>query len=151
MALNDYAYYNTTTGLIENVLWIDDAVAPTLVWPEGYAIVDIPTGGISGTWSMCGIGWSYINGQFVEPPYNPYASAALTTNISSTDTVIPVDSTDTFYSSGYLTVNAEIMRYDGITVNSITVVERGINGTTAVEHLSGARAKSSQEMPKVQP
>lgn len=70
MALNDYAYYNTTTGLIENVIWCDDAVAPTLVWPEGYAIVDIPDGGIYGEWSACGIGWSYINGQFVEPP-NP--------------------------------------------------------------------------------
>jgi len=68
MILNYYAYYNTQTGLIENVLLCDDEVAPTLVWPEGYAIVDIPTGGISGEWSMCGIGWSYINGQFVEPP-----------------------------------------------------------------------------------
>lgn len=67
MALNDYAYYNTSTGLIENVLLIDDAVAPTLTWPDGYAIVVIPPG-TSGTWSMCGIGWSYIDGQFVEPP-----------------------------------------------------------------------------------
>lgn len=68
MALNDYAYYNTQTGLIENTLLIDGAVAPTLTWPEGYAIVDIPTGGLAGEWSMCGVGWSYINGQFVEPP-----------------------------------------------------------------------------------
>ena len=69
--LNDYAYYNTETGLIENVIYCDDEVAPTLVWPEGYAIVDIPTGGLAGEWSMCGIGWSYINGQFVEPPKPP--------------------------------------------------------------------------------
>ena len=71
MALNDYAYYNTTTGLIENVVYIEDEVASTLTWPEGYAIVDIPTGGVYGTWSMCGIGWSYIDGQFVEPPAPP--------------------------------------------------------------------------------
>lgn len=71
MALNDYAYYNLETGLIENVLWIDDEVAPKLTWPQGYAIVDIPTGGIAGEWSMCGIGWSYINDQFVEPPKPP--------------------------------------------------------------------------------
>jgi len=71
MALNDYAYYNIESGLIENVILCDDAIAPTLVWPEGYAIVDIPEGGISGEWSMCEIGWSYINGQFVEPPAPP--------------------------------------------------------------------------------
>lgn len=71
MALNDYAYYNIETGLIENVIWVEDEVAPTLAWPEGYAIVDIPTGGVAGEWSMCGIGWSYINGQFVEPPKPP--------------------------------------------------------------------------------
>lgn len=71
MALNDFAYYNIETGLIENVLWIEDFAAPTLEWPEGYAIVDLPDGGIAGTWSMCGIGWSYIDGQFVEPPEPP--------------------------------------------------------------------------------
>ena len=70
MALNDYAYYNKTTGLIENVIWLDTDAIDTLVDfpPEGFAIVDIPTGGIAGAWSMCGIGWSYINGQFSEPP-----------------------------------------------------------------------------------
>ena len=71
MALKDYAYYNTSTGLIENVILVDDEVAPTLTWPEGYAIVVTPTGGIAGTWSMCGIGWSYIDGQFIEPPAPP--------------------------------------------------------------------------------
>jgi hypothetical protein len=33
MALNNYAYYSTQTGLIENVILIEDNVAPTLVWP----------------------------------------------------------------------------------------------------------------------
>lgn len=150
MALNDYAYYNTQTGLIENVLWVEDDDVPTLVWPDGYAIVDIPTGGIGGKWSMCGIGWSYINNQFVEP-LNPNAGEYLTANISSTDTVIPIVSTDTFYSSGYLLVDSEIMSYNGLTDTSITIVERGINGTTAVAHLSGVLVKSSQEMPKAQP
>jgi len=76
MALNDYAYYNTTTGLIENVIWLEDDNIGGLVNypPQGYAIVDIPTGGIIGTWSMCGIGWSYIDGQFVEPPEPPASS-----------------------------------------------------------------------------
>ena len=70
MALNGYAYYNKTTGLIENTILLDTDTIDTLVNfpPENYDIVVIPTGGIAGAWSMCGIGWSYINGQFVEPP-----------------------------------------------------------------------------------
>jgi hypothetical protein len=66
MKTNNYAYYNIGSGLIENVIYIEDTVAPTLQWPEGYAIADIPNG-LSGEWSTCGIGWSYVNGQFVEP------------------------------------------------------------------------------------
>lgn len=70
MALNDYAYYNKATGLIENVVWLDDSAVDTLLDfpPEGYALVDLPTEGIAGEYSMCGIGWSYIGGQFIEPP-----------------------------------------------------------------------------------
>lgn len=73
MALNDYAYYNKETGLIENVIWLDDEHLDALIDfpPQGYAIVDIPAGGILGEWSSCGIGWSYIDGQFVEPPAPP--------------------------------------------------------------------------------
>lgn len=73
MALNDYAYYDTTTGLIENVVWLDDAHISELVDypPEGYAIVDIPTPPPTVEWSTCGIGWYYIDGQFVEPPAPP--------------------------------------------------------------------------------
>ena len=150
MALNDFAYYNTQTGLIENIILIENDVAPTLVWPPNYAIVDIPDGGIPGKWSMCSAGWSYINGEFVEPK-NPTAQAVLTATISSTDTVIPVDSTDTFYSSGYLTIEKEVLSYDAITPNSIIVAARGINGTTAVEHVAGQLAKSSQTAPTPQP
>jgi len=68
MALKELAYYDTLTGLIENVLLIEDGVETTIVWPEGYAVVQIPTDIHAGEWSMCGSGWSYINGQFVEPP-----------------------------------------------------------------------------------
>jgi hypothetical protein len=75
MALQDYAYYDTTTGLIENVLWIDDSVASSLIWPTGYAIVDIPDD-IIGAWSVCGIGWSYIDNQFIEPPNPDTTSSA---------------------------------------------------------------------------
>jgi hypothetical protein len=70
MALNNYAYYSTSTGLIENIVWVEDELVSTFVWLNGYAIVDIPNG-LMGEWSTCGIGWSYIGGQFVEPPAPP--------------------------------------------------------------------------------
>ena len=148
MALNDFAYYNTHTGLIENVILVEDDVAPTLTWPEGYAIVDLPSGGISGKWSMCGAGWSYLNGQFVEPPCST-AGCFLTTSISNVDTVLLVDNTELFYSSGYLFVEDEIMRFEGISPNSITVTARGVNGTTAIQHSAGVLVTSSQTMQKV--
>jgi hypothetical protein len=147
MALNDFAYYNTQTGLIENVILVDNDIVSTLTLPEGYALVDIPDGGISGKWSMCRAGWSYINGQFVEP-LCPTAGGFLTADISSTDTVLLVDNTELFYSSGYLFVDDEVMRYEGITENSIIVTERGLNGTTAVDHAVGVLIASSQTMQK---
>ena len=66
MALTDWAVYRLDTGLIENIIWFD---ADTAVWtpPEGFGMIDIPDN-TAGIYSMCGIGWSYINGQFVEPP-----------------------------------------------------------------------------------
>ena len=150
MALNDFAYYNTQTGLIENVILVEHDVAPTLILPEGYAIVDLPDGGISGKWSMCGIGWSYLNGQFVEP-LCPTAGCVLTTGISNTDTVLPVDSTELFYSSGYLFVEDEIMRFESVSPNSITVTERGLNGTTAAARPSGVLVTSGQTMQQAKP
>jgi hypothetical protein len=147
MALNNFAYYNTQTGLIENVILVENNVVPTLIFPEGYAIVDLPDAGISGKWSMCGAGWSYFNGQFLEP-LCPTAGCVLTDNISSTDTVLPVNSTELFYSSGYLFIENETMSYESIGPNAINVVERGLNGSTAVEHPAGSLVTSGQKMQK---
>lgn len=71
MSLKNFAYYNTANGLIENIIWLDDEHLDSLVDypPQGFAIQEIPEG-VGGEHSACGIGWSYINGQFVEPP-NP--------------------------------------------------------------------------------
>lgn len=70
MALKDFAYYSVASGLIENVILLDDEHINTLVDfpPPQYAIVEMPEDIQSGQWSTCGIGWSYLNGQFVEPP-----------------------------------------------------------------------------------
>lgn len=66
MSFSNYAYFNTTTGMIDNIVRIEDNIVPTLQWPDGFSIVAIPDG-LSGEHSMCGIGWLYLDGQFVEP------------------------------------------------------------------------------------
>jgi len=46
-------------GLIENTFYLNEGdVYPT---PEGYSIVRVDNV------ENCGIGWSYIDGQFIEP------------------------------------------------------------------------------------
>ena len=69
MSLKNFAYYNTESGLIENTVWLDDEHLNDLVDypPRGYAL-EVITDGLIGTHSACGIGWSFINGEFVEPP-----------------------------------------------------------------------------------
>jgi hypothetical protein len=65
MAIGNYGLYKTSTGIIENIIVWDNENTDA-IWPEGYSIILISD--IVGTWSSCGIGWSYINGEFVEPP-----------------------------------------------------------------------------------
>jgi len=64
--MKNYAWINTETNLVENVISYD-GVTP-LILPEGIILVEYPEEGIAGSWSMLGPGWSYINNQFVEPP-----------------------------------------------------------------------------------
>jgi hypothetical protein len=68
MALKNFAIYELSTGLIENVIYLDDEhIADLIGFPaEGFGYVELPT--VSGEWSTCGIGWSYIDNQFIEPP-----------------------------------------------------------------------------------
>jgi hypothetical protein len=70
MAVQEYGLYNTSTGLIENIVTWDAQASPDVTWPDGYAVVLFPVPPTQGTWSVLGIGWSYIDNQFVEPP-NP--------------------------------------------------------------------------------
>lgn len=66
--IHDFAVYRLTDGYIENIIRVDldeHKYTPS----EGFSIVEIPNDNkLFGQWSMCGIGWSYINSQFVEPP-----------------------------------------------------------------------------------
>jgi len=64
--MKNFAWINTDNNLVENVIYYDGETSIEL--PPNIKLVEIPDGGITGTWSMCGIDWSYIDGQFVEPP-----------------------------------------------------------------------------------
>lgn len=139
MALTDWAIYRLSDGYIENVIWFDADTAEYTPL-EGCGMVEIPgDGAYSGQWSMCGIGWSYINGQFVEPPYNPGAASRLSSAIEATEVEIPVQSTAFFAPTGNLMIGEEMVSYTGINGNTFTGVTRGINGTIATAHLANAR------------
>jgi len=66
------------------------------------------------------------------------SSTTLVSVITSTDTVIPVDSTLSFLSSGYIKIDDEIIRYAGKTDTTFEGVTRGASGSQAVSHLAGA-------------
>jgi len=62
--MKNYALYNLTDGLIINTIVLDDNSQYTP--DDGLSVVEIINP--EGEWSMCSQGWSYIDGQFVEPP-----------------------------------------------------------------------------------
>jgi hypothetical protein len=75
--MKNYALYNLTDGLIINTIVLDNNSQYT---PEdGLDIVEIINP--EGEWSMCSQGWSYIDGQFIEPPLpNPVLADQPTTS-----------------------------------------------------------------------
>jgi len=63
--MKNFAWINTDNNLVENVIYYDGVTPIEL--PSNVKLIEMPDGHI-GSWSALGIGWSYINGQFVEPP-----------------------------------------------------------------------------------
>lgn len=63
---NTYALYNLESGLIENIILMDDDFAKIYPVQENQAVVKMPAD-LHGEWSPLGIGWSFINNEFVEP------------------------------------------------------------------------------------
>lgn len=79
--MKNYAWINTKTNLVENTILYDGNSEISL--PDGVFLIEYPNEGIQGSWSMMGIGWSYINGEFVEPPKPPNANTATNRPIST--------------------------------------------------------------------
>jgi hypothetical protein len=150
MALTDWAIYRLSDGYIDNVIWFDADTAQYTP-PADHGMVDIPgDGSYAGQWSMCGIGWSYINGQFIEPP-NPNPITTLSADVTDADTVLPVVSTDGFLTSGYLQIEKEWVSFSGVSGNTFTGVVRGVSGSTAAAHVAGTDVQYFAQAPMAQP
>lgn len=78
--MKSFAWVNTETNFIENMIAYD-GVTP-LELPSNVLLVEVPEDTV-GTWSPAGIGWSYINGQFVEPPEPERPTITQPTNTGS--------------------------------------------------------------------
>lgn len=64
--------------------------------------------------------------------------ALLTESVNTTQTVIPVDSTDGFPSSGYIQIGSEVIQYTGKTATSFTGAIRGVNNNPVGERYHNA-------------
>jgi hypothetical protein len=82
--MKNFAWINTETNLVENVIYYD-GVTPIQL-PENIILVEYPDEGIVGSWSSMGPGWNYIDNQFVEPtePEPPEIPSQPTTTGSQT-------------------------------------------------------------------
>lgn len=76
--MKNFAWINTETEIIENVIAYDGETEITL--PSNVLLVEIPDG-LMGEWSPAGIGWKYTDGQFVEPPEPVYIKPQSQTQI----------------------------------------------------------------------
>ena len=77
---------------------------------------------------------------------NPFSTAfnTLSADITSTQQTVPLTSAASFPSTGgFIRVGAEDMFYSSISGDTLLGVNRGLNGTTPVGHLSGANVACS--------
>jgi len=72
----------------------------------------------------------------------PTTATTLSAAVLATDTTIPVASTAGYPPSGTLLIGSEAMTYTGTTGTSFTGVTRGVLGTTAAAHSSGATVRN---------
>ena len=75
--------------------------------------------------------------------YNP-SPTTLSGAIGTSDTTIPVGSTANYAPAGRIAIGAEFIHYSGTTATSFTGARRGMDGTTAASHSSGAEVAQYQ-------
>lgn len=96
--------------------------------------------GITGNANLTNYTFSGAAGPFTVTgtgPQSPTAST-LSAAISAGATTIPLTSTATYASTGRIMIDRELIDYTTISGNNFINVRRGVAGTTAVAHASGA-------------
>jgi len=68
----------------------------------------------------------------------------LSANITNTDTTITVGDTTSFAPRGRIAIDSELIAYTGTTATTFTGAKRGMDGTTAAAHSSGATVSQYQ-------
>ena len=77
------------------------------------------------------------------PRYLP-SPTTLSANITNTDTTITVGSTTGYAPRGRIAIDSELIAYTGTTATTFTGAKRGMDGTTAAAHTSGAAVSQLQ-------
>lgn len=72
------------------------------------------------------------------------AATSLTASVDEDDATLSVTTTDGFLAADFLFMGDESAAYTGVTPTSFTGVSRGVRGTTATAHSSGARVYSPE-------
>jgi hypothetical protein len=84
--------------------------------------------------------------------YSYLSNVTLSGNITSSDTTITLSSTADLANVGFIQIGSEVIGYSGVSVtaplNQLQNCVRGVNGTTAAAHTSGA-AITVQNLPSV--
>ncbi|MDX2165305.1 MAG: hypothetical protein SFW07_07830 [Gammaproteobacteria bacterium] len=83
-------------------------------------------------------------GQYLVTGTTSSATSTLNGALTNSATTIPVVSTSGYTSPGAFQIDSEVIYYSGISGNTFTGVVRGINGTTAAAHSSGAIVQQNE-------
>jgi hypothetical protein len=75
--------------------------------------------------------------------YNPLPTS-LSSDVTNTATTIPVGDTTGFAPRGRIAIDSELIGYTGTTATAFTGAKRGMDGTTAAAHTSGAAVSQYQ-------
>jgi hypothetical protein len=78
---------------------------------------------------------------------NP-TTATITSNLTATDTTIPVNNISELPSAGFINLGGEVISYPNVSGNSLINCARGQNGTLAGGHVVGA-AIQEQKLPAI--
>ncbi|MCL5669129.1 MAG: hypothetical protein M1392_03910 [Gammaproteobacteria bacterium] len=85
-------------------------------------------------------------GQFAITAAANSASSTLSSDITATDTVIPLDSTINFGAHGRITISSEAIDYAAKTTTQLTGAKRGRMGTTPASYPGGTAVTQNQCM-----